>query len=135
MIRLKPMMKAKIERALNEPKWEDFNYQLEKCHDSGFCGETIANANIATYDPMFCFFHCNWDRLWWRWQHAVGATRPSSVRRILGLVTLGAAALLSPLASVTVVAAVEKYFRTTLCVRESRRSFKMLQTLLLLPTD
>lgn len=68
-------MAKKVQKALNQPQWERFNSGLESCHDSGhvYCGETIADANVTAYDPMFWFFHCNWDRLWWRWQHAVGA--------------------------------------------------------------
>jgi tyrosinase len=29
---------------------------------------------VASYDPVFWFFHSNWDRLWWQWHTKVQAT-------------------------------------------------------------
>ena len=34
----------------------------------------IGNADIAAFDPLFWFFHCNWDRLWWQWQNMHNTT-------------------------------------------------------------
>src|SRR5438045_2569013 len=28
----------------------------------------MADQNVASYDPIFWFYHCNLDRLWVRWQ-------------------------------------------------------------------
>lgn len=69
-------MADKIHESLQENYWETFNDSIEGRHDSGhgICGETISDADVTAYDPMFWFFHCNWDRLWWRWQHRVDAT-------------------------------------------------------------
>lgn len=30
--------------------------------------------DVAAFDPIFWFFHANWDRLWWKWQQDFGAT-------------------------------------------------------------
>jgi len=45
-------------------------------HDSGHnsCGTTMQNQDVSAFDPIFWFFHCNWDRLWWKWQQTYGAT-------------------------------------------------------------
>ena len=34
----------------------------------------MADQNVASYDPVFWFYHANIDRLWWRWQRKVRAT-------------------------------------------------------------
>ena len=70
---------AKIVEALGSITWEDFNgwsghtnlhEGIISAHDNGHgaCGETIADQDVAAFDPLFWFFHCNWDRLWWKWQ-------------------------------------------------------------------
>jgi hypothetical protein len=45
-------------------------------HDDGHgsCGYTMGHQDIAAYDPIFWFFHCNWERLFWSWQVNAGAT-------------------------------------------------------------
>ncbi len=47
-----------------------------QAHDGGHnsIGTTMADQNIASYDPVFWFYHCNIDRLFWQWQQTVGAT-------------------------------------------------------------
>ncbi len=70
-----------IHYALSQPTWEKFNGFLNghkgiiSAHDSGhvFFGETLSQQEVAAFDPVFWFFHCNWDRLWWKWQREVGA--------------------------------------------------------------
>ena len=68
-----------IDKALVADVWKDFNgwstdpfehKAIIKAHDNGHgaCGETISNPEVAAFDPLFWFFHCNWDRLWWQWQ-------------------------------------------------------------------
>jgi hypothetical protein len=45
-------------------------------HDGGHMsiGPTMADQNVASFDPIFWFFHCNLDRLWLRWQVNDSAT-------------------------------------------------------------
>jgi hypothetical protein len=59
--------------AYNTHGYQDFSIQA---HDGGHgsIGPTMADQNVASYDPVFWFFHCNLDRLWLNWQEAVGAT-------------------------------------------------------------
>ena len=53
--------------------YQDFSIAA---HDGGHVsiGDTMADQNIASFDPIFWFFHCNLDRLWWKWQTLVGGT-------------------------------------------------------------
>lgn len=59
--------------AYNLGGYQDFSIQA---HDGGHVsiGPTMAEQEIASYDPVFWFFHCNIDRLWLSWQTKVGAT-------------------------------------------------------------
>jgi len=45
-------------------------------HDGGHVsiGNTMADQNVASFDPIFWFYHCNLDRLWLRWQINDSAT-------------------------------------------------------------
>ena len=47
-----------------------------QAHDGGHfsIGTTMANQEVASFDPVFWFFHCNLDRLWLQWQKKVDAT-------------------------------------------------------------
>lgn len=73
-----------IERALTKTDWEDFHgywsgapyNTIIAAHDDGHgsIGPTMRNQSVAAYDPVFWFFHSNWDRLWWEWQKKMGAT-------------------------------------------------------------
>ena len=47
-----------------------------QAHDGGHVsiGPTMANQEVASFDPVFWFFHCNLDRLWLQWQQKVDAT-------------------------------------------------------------
>jgi tyrosinase len=36
--------------------------------------------DAASFDPIFWFFHANWDRLWWQWQLAMQAATRWSFR-------------------------------------------------------
>jgi hypothetical protein len=47
-----------------------------QAHDGGHnsIGPTMRDQNIASYDPVFWFYHCNIDRLFLQWQQTVGAT-------------------------------------------------------------
>jgi hypothetical protein len=75
---------ADLERALTKTDWEDFhgwwsgatNNTIIAAHDGGHgsIGPTMANQSVAAYDPVFWFFHANWDRLWWEWQKKMDAT-------------------------------------------------------------
>lgn len=57
----------------NTNGYQDFSIQA---HDGGHdsIGPTMRDQNIASYDPVFWFFHANIDRLWLGWQTIVGAT-------------------------------------------------------------
>jgi tyrosinase len=56
--------------------WSQFNSVINRAHDNGHVatGETLAQQDVAAYDPIFWFFHANLDRLWWEWQQTLGAT-------------------------------------------------------------
>ena len=81
---LKYQVAADIDRAMTKTDWEDFhgfwsdaNYNtIIAAHDSGHnsIGETMQNQEVAAFDPVFWFFHCNWDRLYWAWQKKMIAT-------------------------------------------------------------
>jgi len=70
-----------IDTSLKQSRWgasdingyQDFSIQA---HDGGHLsiGPTMADQNVASYDPVFWFYHANIDRLWWRWQRKVRAT-------------------------------------------------------------
>ncbi len=80
---------GKIERALRQAEWEDFHGLLAgarhntiiAAHDSGHnaIGPTMEHQEVASFDPVFWFFHANWDRLFWLWQTKVGATTVSGL--------------------------------------------------------
>lgn len=71
-----------IDRALPQPLFGDYHnpagYQqpIIQAHDSAHnsCGDTMSDQDVAAYDPIFWFFHCNWERLFWSWQVLAGAT-------------------------------------------------------------
>jgi hypothetical protein len=75
---------ADINRAMAATDWEDFhgywsgatNNTIIAAHDDGHgsIGLTMGNQSVAAFDPVFWFFHANWDRLWWEWQKKMGAT-------------------------------------------------------------
>lgn len=76
--RLSPIPDS-ITHALSTLTWEKFNGwsgnvslhdAIIEAHDNGHgdCGLTLSNPATAAFDPLFWFFHCNWDRLWWQWQ-------------------------------------------------------------------
>lgn len=79
-----------ISDAEGHSHWERFNGWdagrtqdgIIRAHDNGHvaCGSTLANQDIAAFDPMFWFFHANWDRLWWKWQQHYGARTVSGFR-------------------------------------------------------
>jgi tyrosinase len=70
-----------ITTSLNQSVWgasdingyQDFSIQA---HDGGHLsiGPTMRDQNVASYDPVFWFYHCNLDRLWLSWQQKVSAT-------------------------------------------------------------
>ena len=69
-----------IDTAMKQSDWNSFvTYRgpgIEAAHDAGHgaVGETLSNADAASFDPIFWFFHSNWDRLWWEWQQRMRAT-------------------------------------------------------------
>jgi tyrosinase len=77
--------------AYNDGGYQDFSIQA---HDGGHLsiGPTMADQNVASYDPVFWFYHCNLDRLWLSWQHKVGAETLTGFKTTLS----GATGWLSP---------------------------------------
>jgi hypothetical protein len=76
-----PSVPADIADALPASKWGaydggGFQQYIIEAHDDGHnaCGPTMQDQGVAAYDPIFWFFHCNWDRLWQSWQVLAGAT-------------------------------------------------------------
>lgn len=72
-------IEVKIGEALAADRWRGFNGWSDwpaqhegiiRAHDNGHdvCGNTIGNQSVTAFDPLFWLFHCNWDRLWWKWQ-------------------------------------------------------------------
>lgn len=88
-----------IAKSLNQTMWGAYNiggYQKWSmaAHDGGHVsiGKTMADQNVASFDPIFWFFHCNLDRLWVKWQTTVGATTLAGFKSTLA----GDTAWLSP---------------------------------------
>ena len=95
-----------IRKAVCAPRWQGFNGWSGRtyghdgiimAHDLGHvrCGtdtvtdvtngtvnRSLAEPNFAAFDPLFWFFHCNWDRLWWHWQTKTGATTVETFRKL-----------------------------------------------------
>jgi tyrosinase len=65
-----------IADAMKKFRWNEFNIGIWQAHDAGHpaCGETMSVPDAASFDPIFWFFHANWDRLWWEWQQTMQAT-------------------------------------------------------------
>ena len=69
-----------IEHAMSQPVWGNFvsytSNGIEAAHDSGHgaCGVTLSSPDATAFDPLFWFFHSNWDRHWWEWQQIMKAT-------------------------------------------------------------
>ena len=69
-----------IDHAMTQAVWSNFvTYTasgIEAAHDHGHaaCGVTLSSSDVAAFDPLFWFFHANWDRLWWEWQQLMRAT-------------------------------------------------------------
>ena len=73
-----------IKNALAATDWEDFHgvwsgatYDtIIAAHDAGHnsIGLTMQDPSVAAFDPVFWFFHANWDRLYWTWQTHMKAT-------------------------------------------------------------
>jgi hypothetical protein len=73
-----------VNRAMSKTDWEDFhgwwsgaaNNTIISAHDGGHgsIGPTMGSPLAASFDPVFWFFHANWDRLWWEWQKGVDGT-------------------------------------------------------------
>ena len=73
-----------VRRAMGKTDWEDFHglwsgaahNTIIAAHDAGHnsIGPTMQDQGVAAFDPVFWFFHCNWDRLFWEWQQGMAAT-------------------------------------------------------------
>jgi tyrosinase len=47
----------------------------------------MSDPSAASFDPVFWFFHSNWDRLWWQWQVKVQATSLNGLLTTINKVT------------------------------------------------
>ena len=72
---------SNVELGLTQSMWgvygvNGFQDAIIAAHDGGHTatGPTMIDQSVASYDPIFWFFHCNWERLFWSWQNLVGAT-------------------------------------------------------------
>jgi tyrosinase len=73
-----------LNRASTKTDWEDYNGNMNVSpnnttilgHDGGHVsiGETMRDQAVSAFDPIFWFYHCNLDRLFWDWQVAMKAT-------------------------------------------------------------
>ena len=69
-----------LDSALNQQLWgvsgiSGYQDGSIAAHDGGHLsiGPTMADQDVASYDPIFWFFHCNLDRHFLKWQGKVGA--------------------------------------------------------------
>ena len=84
-------IRENIDLALGAKTWLSFNglppfsNNIIGAHNTGhgICGDTLAVPNTAAFDPLFWFFHCNWDRLWWQWQRNAGVQRLSEFKDLM----------------------------------------------------
>lgn len=85
---------TQVQAALGKFRWSDFNQTAWGAHDEGHpaCGATMAVPDVASFDPIFWFFHSYWDRLWWQWQQAMQATTVWTFRSTI----FGSPAFLEP---------------------------------------
>nr|WP_315380815.1 tyrosinase family protein [uncultured Sphingomonas sp.] len=74
-LRVAPSVKSRITAALASSRWGafqagQFQGNIIAAHDDGHdsCGATMSDQSVAAYDPIFWFFHCNWERMWQSWQ-------------------------------------------------------------------
>jgi tyrosinase len=67
---------ATIADSMMQFQWGLHIRKAWEAHDAGHpsCGQTMAVPDVASFDPIFWFFHANWDRLWWEWQKIMQAT-------------------------------------------------------------
>ncbi|MBA2323530.1 MAG: tyrosinase family protein [Pseudonocardiales bacterium] len=74
-----------IASATQNFRWDRFNKGIWQAHDAGHpaCGTTMSTPDAAAFDPIFWFFHANWDRLWHEWQQIMRATTYWSFRSAL----------------------------------------------------
>ena len=65
-----------IADALTKFRWGTHIRAIWGAHDTGHpsCGPSMSTPDVAAFDPIFWFFHTNWDRLWWEWQQIMQAT-------------------------------------------------------------
>lgn len=76
-------IRINIQEAMTEPWYEDFWIELEdSSHDPGHgsIGGSNRNPDYASFDPIFWFFHCFWDKLVWDWQETRNATTLDSFK-------------------------------------------------------
>ena len=78
-----------VGNAMSQKTWEGFNGFFANAdndtliagHDNGHndIGATMGDQSVAAFDPIFWFFHNNWDRVFWEWQKQTHATTQSGI--------------------------------------------------------
>lgn len=78
-----------FDRAASKTDWEDYTGMIDgrpnnttiAGHDGGHVsiGDTMSKQDVAAFDPIFWFYHCNLDRLFWQWQTTMKATDLNSL--------------------------------------------------------
>lgn len=65
-----------ISSAMSIFQWGTHIKKIWGAHDAGHpsCGVSMQVPDVAAFDPIFWFFHSNWDHLWWEWQKLMRAT-------------------------------------------------------------
>lgn len=90
--RYKTHVAPRVVKARTEKTWDGFRKYVIEAHDYGHVSfgfnaegsssapfddgkdSTMKDSRVASFDPIFWIFHCNWDRLWWEWQGKMKAT-------------------------------------------------------------
>jgi hypothetical protein len=75
-----PSLEWSIAQSVIQPNFgQSFSHGFDsfyvQAHDNGHdrAGPTLSDPNIASFDPIFWFFHANWDRVWLSWQRNANA--------------------------------------------------------------
>jgi len=87
--------KIYLDKLVHFPSWNTFNgldtsgnylgtlESLMSAHDTVHVinGPTTQSQDVTGFEPVFWFFHSNWDRMMWQWQKLQGATTVESFKQ------------------------------------------------------
>lgn len=84
---------GRIEQAVSQPDWGavdsgGYSQPIMEAHDNGHMsgGPTLFDQDVAAFDPLFWFYHCYLDSVFWSWQVAAGATTVEGFEKTLPIV-------------------------------------------------